>query len=183
MGDESVMNKIKYVSLFFRVFFQVMFICLIAAQVIGWMLAPIQGGFFNVIPDAYQALVLHVLDVNTKLAAFCVSSVLLVIKLAVIYSLIKLFRLYERHEFFSADNVLYIRNAGYGLLLLEIVRPVIDFTLGFILTAGNPPGFRIATMTFNDANIGVILIALMIILNSWIMSEGCKLNEDQKLII
>jgi hypothetical protein len=177
------MNRIKYVSLFFRLFFQLAFLCLIVAQIMGWIYAPMHGGFFNVIPLSYQPLVLHALDTNTKIAGFFLSSIPLLIKLVVLYSLIKLFRLYERHEFFSANNVLYIRNVGYALLLLEMQTPIVDFLLGFILTSGNPPGYRVAMMTFNDANIGVILTALMIILNSWIMSEGCKLKDEQQLII
>lgn len=177
------MNKIKCVSLFFRVLFQITFVSLIGAQIIGWIVAPTVGGFFNVIPTSYQFLVLHSLSLNTKIAGFFVSSIPLAIKLLVLYSLIKLFRLYEQHEFFSAKNVLYIRNTGYALLLFEVAKPLTDFLLGFVLTSGNPPGYRIATITFDDANISVILTALMIILNSWIMSEGCKLKEEQQLII
>ena len=177
------MNKIKYVSLFFRLFFQLTFVCLIAAQVVGWIYAPMQGGFFNVIPKSYQMFVLHPFSLNTKIAGFFISSIPLIVKLIVLYSLIKLFRLYEHLEFFSAQNVLRIRNTGYALLLLEIINPITDFLLGFVITSGNPPGFRVAMMTMNDANIGVILTALVIILNSWIMSEGCKLKEEQQLII
>jgi hypothetical protein len=177
------MNKIKHVSLFFRVFFQIAFVCLIGEQIIGWIDAPVKGGFFNVIPASYQDLILSPLSFNTKIAGFFLSCIPLVVKLVVLYSLIKLFRLYERHEFFSSNNVLYIRKAGYALLILEIIKPLTDFLLGFILTAANPPGYRVAMITFDDANIGVILTALIIILNSWIMTEGCKLKEEQQLII
>lgn len=177
------MQRIKLVSLFFRLFFQVTFLCLIAAQFIGWMYAPMNVGFFNVIPASYQHLISSSLDMNTRVAGFFLSSIPLLIKLIVLYSLIKLFRLYERHEFFSVKNVIYIRSAGYALLLFEIAKPIIDFLLGFILTSANPPGLRVAMLTISEANIGVILTSLLIILVSWIMSEGCKLNEEQQLII
>ena len=177
------MKKIRFVSLFFRLLFQVTFVCLIVAQIAGWIYAPMRGGFFNVIPLAYQNLIMNTLDINTRVAGFFLSSLPLSIKLIILHFLIKLFRLYERHEFFSIKNVLYIRNVGYALLLLAIVNPLTDFFLGFILTSGNPPGFRIAMATFNDANVEVILISLLIILNSWIMSESCKLKEEQQLII
>lgn len=177
------MKKIKYVSLFFRLLFQVTFICLLVAQVLGWMYAPMHGGFFNVIPTSYQYLVMNTFDINTKVAGFFLSSIPLITKLIVLYFLIKLFRLYESYEFFSAKNVLYIRNAGYALLLLEIIKPFTDFLLGFVLTSGNPPGFRVAMITISDANMGVILTSLLIILSSWIMSEGRKLHDEQQLII
>jgi hypothetical protein len=67
--------------------------------------------------------------------------------------------------------------------LLEIIKPITDFLLGFILTSGNPPGFRVAMITISDANMGVILTSLLIILTSWIMSEGRKLHDEQQLII
>jgi hypothetical protein len=177
------MNKIKYVSLFFKLFFLVAFVSLIAAQIIGWMYAPMRGGFFNVIPLPYQMLVMNHFSINTKIAGFFVSAIPLIIKLFILYSLIKLFSLYERLECFSAQNVMRIRNTGYALLLLEIVNPITDFVLGFVITSGNPPGYRFATMMFNDANVEMILTALVIILISWVMSEGCKLKEEQQLII
>ncbi len=177
------MNKIKYVSLFFRLFFQVSFVCLIAAQIYGWINAPMQGGFFNVIPKSYQLLVMHQFSLNTKIAGFFVSCIPLFVKLVVLYSLIKLFSLYERYEFFSTQNVLYIRNTGYALLLLEVIKPISEFVLGFVLTSANPPGFRVAMVTMDDANISMILTAMLIILTSWIMSEGRKLQEEQQLII
>lgn len=177
------MNKIKYVSLFFRLFFQVSFVCLIAAQILGWIYAPMQGGFFNVIPKSYQPLIMNHFTLNTRIAGFFVSCIPLLVKLIVLYSLIKLFSLYERFEFFSTQNVMHIRNTGYALLLLEVIKPVSDFVLGFVLTSANPPGFRIAMVTMDDANIGMILTAMLIILASWIMSEGHKLQEEQQLII
>jgi hypothetical protein len=64
-----------------------------------------------------------------------------------------------------------------------MIKPLTDFLLGFVLTSGNPPGFRVAMATISDANMGVILTSLIIILSSWIISEGCKLKEEQQLII
>lgn len=177
------MKKIKCVSLFFKLFFQMTFACLIIVQIVGWLYTPVGSRFFNVIPHGYEHLILNTFDINTRIAGFFLTSIPLGIKLMVLYFLIKLFRLYEQHEFFSIKNVLYIRNAGYALLMLEIVKPFTDFLLGFILTSANPPGFRVATMTISDANIGVILTSLLIILTSWIMSEGCKLKDEQQLII
>src|SRR5436853_3819188 len=120
------MKKIKYVSLFFRLFFQITFVCLLSAQFIGWMEAPQSGGFFNVIPASYQYLIQHQIAASTKFAGFFVSSIPLIIKLSVLYFLIKLFNLYANYEFFSVRNVFYIRYAGYALLFFELVKPLTD---------------------------------------------------------
>jgi hypothetical protein len=176
------MNKIKYVSLFFKLLFQIIFICLLIMQVIGWVYAPIDS-WFNVIPRVYQASIANNFDLNTKIAGFVVTMVPTAIKLMVLYFLIKLFALYERHEFFSENNVRYIRNAGYALFLEQIIRPISDFILGFVLTSGNPPGLRYATMIITGTNLGLMLTALVIILISWIMTEGAKLHDEQQLTI
>jgi len=55
--------------------------------------------------------------------------------------------------------------------------------MGFILTWRNPPGHRFASITLIQTNIGVILVALMVILISWIMLEGCKIREEQQLTV
>jgi len=178
------MKKIKYVSLFFRMFFQATFVCLIAAQILGWMYAtPANRGFFSIIPSLYQGYIFNQFDINTRIAGFFVSLIPLICQLLVIYYLIKLFYLYEKCEFFTSDNVRYIRNAGYALLLEQIAKPVSDFVLGFVLTSINPAGLHFAVIEITEKNIGVILTALVIILISWVMAEGCKMQADQQLII
>ncbi len=99
------------------------------------------------------------------------------------YYLIKLLSLYEKSEFFSEMNVRYIKNAGYLLFLSQMVNPFCNFALGFILTAYNPPGFRYASMSLTEWNLGLILTSVIIILMSWIMAEGVKLQIEQQLTV
>lgn len=175
------MNKIKFVSLFFRVLFQLIFLAFILLQIGGWIYP--QKFFFSVIPSVYQNYAFNEFDINAKIMGFFVTLAPTLLKLLVFYFLIKLFRSFEQHEFFSANNVRYIRNAGYALLLEQIINPASEFLLGFVLTSHNPPGFRLASMSISDTNIGLLLTALIIILISWIMAEGHKLHHEQQLTI
>ncbi len=179
------MNKITNVSLIFRLLFQAIFIGLIFTQIVGWIYAPIYNiyNLFNVIPYSYLGYVKHALNLNAKIAGFFVTSIPTLFKLLTLYFLIKLLRLYENLIFFSEENVRYIKNAGYSLLILQFINPISEFLLGFILTWDNPPGSRLAQIYLTDWNIGLILTALIIILASWIMAEGCKLLNEQKLTI
>lgn len=177
------MKRIRFVSLFFMFLFQIGFVYIVFAQIMGWVYAPKGTEFFNVIPRSYLPHIITPLSLNTKIAGFAVSSLLVIIQLMILSTLIKLFRLFANYEFFSSKNVMYIRHTGYALLLLELVKPGIDFLLGFILTWHNPPGFRVAAMIIRNDNIEVILTSLLIVLVSWIMSEGCKLKDEQQLII
>ncbi|HSW94096.1 MAG TPA: DUF2975 domain-containing protein [Gammaproteobacteria bacterium] len=195
------MNKIKEVSLFFRVVFQVIFIALPILLVIGWAYAPndvefLAGIFkFNAVPDAYSGMhvyatgelaeksILHTLSIGEKTLACVISVIPVMIKMAVLYFLVKLFKLYERGNIFSKDHVKYIRNIGYALLIGQLIQPFYQFAMGFVLTLNNPPHHRYAAITFDQTNLGVLFTALLVILISWIMAEGYKLHQEQQLTV
>ena len=181
------MDKIKRISFIFRVLFQIIFAVILFLPIIGWIQAPqpflFSIGSISVIPEAYQKWIIQPLGANTKLLAFIVDMVPTIVELLIVYFLIKLFRLYEQGEIFSLKNVRYIRNVGYGLLIYQLLMPIRQFLLGFILTWHNPPGLRYAVVAINGTNVGIVLTALIIILISWIMAEGYKLREEQQLTI
>jgi len=104
----------------------------------------------------------------------------------VLYFLIKLFRQYEKGEIFLIENVRYIRNIGYTLLIGQLLNPIYDGLISADLTWGNhyvQKGMRIASVTFDNTNITVLLTSLFIILISWIMAEGYQLRAEQQLTI
>lgn len=183
------MNRIKHVSLFFRILFQILFIALPLLLVVAWVTSPksfdMMGGVIHMsfIPRPYANSILHVLTNTDRLLGFCISAIPMIIELYILYSLIKLFRLYEKDEVFSINNVRYIRNIGYALLVTQIVNPIYEGLMGVALTWHNPPGHCFASVTLDQTNIGIIFAGLIIILISWIMAEGCKLREEQQLTI
>lgn len=192
----KVMNKIQRVSLFFRVIFQVLFIAFPTVLAIAWMTTPdsvvMLGGLINArfIPESYIAPgtnhlggIMHTLSGSEKLLGFAISCLPLIVNLFIIYSLIKLFKLYEKGEIFSINNVRYIRNTGYGLLATQLINPIYEGVIGLALTWHNPPGHRYASISMDQTNIGILFVGLMVILISWIMAEGCKLREEQQLTI
>lgn len=183
------MEKIKRISLFFRVFFQVLFVALPIFLITAWVKSSgtlvIIGGAINLnyIPASYANSILHILSGSEKFLALCLSSIPMFVQLYILYSLINLFKLYEKGEIFSINNVRYIRNIGYALLITQIIDPIYQGAMGFVLTRYNPPGHRFAAITLDQTNIEVVLIALIVILISWIMAEGCKLREEQQLTV
>lgn len=203
------MNNIKRVSLFFRIIFQLLFVMVPLVLVVSWLYAPqpliLLGGTLqlNAIPHMYMApslyakgmhfltvqsglspgFVLHTLSNSEKALGFLVSTIPMAIELFILYCLIKLFGLYAAGEIFSLNNVRYIRNIGYALLMGQLINPFYEFFLGLILTWHNPPGYRYAVMRLDQTNFGILLIGILVILISWIMAEGCKLREEQQLTI
>ncbi len=68
-------------------------------------------------------------------------------------------------------------------VVLPFATALYQALIGFMLTWRNPPGHRFVSITLDQTNIGIILVALMVILISWIMLEGCKIREEQQLTV
>lgn len=178
------MSKIRSVSLFFLGLLGIMFLSMVLAHFYAWLtITPGDRGFFSAIPSLYQGRIYHAFSLNTKIAGFFVSSIPLAFELAALYFLMQLFRLYSKAIIFSEHNVRYIRNTGYALLLQQIITPLTDFALGYILTAVNPKGMHFAILEMTEKNIAGILMAVCIILISWVMAEGAKLEAEQAFTV
>jgi hypothetical protein len=189
------MEKIERVSLFFRIIFQLAFIALPITLCVAWLRAPeplqLLGGIIDmsIIPRAYIVMhlqgnfILHTLSIGEKFFGFLVSMIPGGVDLFVLYFLIKLFRLYEKGEIFSANDVYYIRNIGYALIIGQLLNPIYEVLMGLVLTWQNPPGHLFTLVKLDQTNFGILLMAILIVLVSWIMAEGCKLREEQQLTV
>lgn|SRR3990167_8408505 len=182
------MQKIQQVSKFFRWLFQIMCIALPVLLVIFWVNAPspielVRHAFvINYIPESIK--IFHTLSDRERFFGFLISLMPLAVNLFILYFLIQLFKLYEKCEIFSLKNVQYIKYIGYTLLIGQfIINPVYEAILSAMLTWHNPQGERMAMISFTGTNLGIVLTALLIILISWIMAEGYKINEDRKYTI
>lgn len=182
------MNKIHRTSKFFRMIFSLALVVMPIMMMIGWYYAPTPisighntGFFINVIPKGVT--VMHQLSAFTKFSAFAVSCIPLAINLFICYMLIRLFRQFESNQLFTISNVRYIKRIGIGLLIGQLIQPFYQAAVSGILTIGNPAGHRIMIATFDGTNIGIILMAFLIILISWIISEGYKIKQENSLTI
>jgi hypothetical protein len=107
----------------------------------------------------------------------------LAIRMTVFYFLYKLFDLYARGEVFSSGVVRRIRQTGYALLAGQIWNPFNQALVTVLLTLENPPGQRMISVGASSSDVGGLLVAFGIILVSWIMDEGRKLQDEQALVI
>lgn len=195
------MEKIRRVSLYFRMIFQLIFIALPVLLVVSWIYAPeslvLLHGIIHLdaIPANYSGMhvfssqgvpekaLLHTLSVSEKILGCLVSAIPMVVNMFILFMLIKLFRLYEKGEIFTVNNVKYLRNIGYALLIGQLIDPAYQFVMGIVLTLHNPPHHRFASITLDQTNIGIVFTALLVILISWIMLEAYKLREEQQLTV
>ena len=127
--------------------------------------------------------ILYTLDLKTKLIGFAATLIPVAVDMLLIYCLIRLFNLYKNAQIFVIDSAKYIKKTAYFLLLSQIIHPLYHATIMAIITWNNPANARYFTLHFDETNIGIILIALIIILVSWVMVEGCKLQQEQDLTV
>lgn len=181
------MKKIEKVSKFFYYFFIFLILFLPLADFILWMtgkelgfLTPIDnfiGGTW-VMQKNYGSLIFI-----QKVLAFVVDLIPITIQVLVLCMLVKLFSLYRESIIFSAKNVKYIRNIGYLILLGQCLNPLHEALLSLVLTYRNPVGERLINVSIGSTDIALVCFGFLLILISWIMNEGKKLQEEQEKVI
>lgn len=178
-------TKIKRVSLALRWLLQFTFVAIPVIYIIAWVKVPDILAIFAIPVDLIPKgiTIAHTLTISTKIYAGLINALPLLLSELILFLLIKLFRLYEQAIIFSLQNIKYIKRIGYLLLTMQIIRPICEGFAGAILTWGNPPGQRIATMSISGIDFVFLLTAVLIILISWVMTEGYHLRIDQQLTI
>lgn len=115
---------------------------------------------------------------TTKMMGMLVSLIPVAIDMMAIYAVIRLFRLFATNEYFTSQTVRWIRRAGIYLLANQLFYPIYMALISLSLTFQNPPGKRMLSIGFGDEQLTLAVVALTILLISWIMDEGRKMNED-----
>lgn len=183
------MNKIQRVSLFLRFVFQIAFVVLPLMLALYWIFAPQLNlnsmhynlPIINFIPDGIK--ILHPITGVDALWGFLIGLLPTTIEMMILYFLIKLFKLYEQGKIFALSNVKYLKKIGICMLINQEVSFIYEALISFVLTLHNPAGHHTASISFGTYDIYNIVTAIMVIVISWIMAEGCKLNEEQQLTV
>lgn len=124
-------------------------------------------------------------DIDTwqRIACFGVAMLPGAAIMYVYLALSRLFGLYGRGVFFGKENVSCYRSIAYGLIAQQFLFVVEETVQTLLLTIRNPEGQRMLSVGFDDANVSLIVVGLMIILISRIMDEGRKIQEEQSLTV
>jgi hypothetical protein len=125
----------------------------------------------------------HDLPGLTRFLAFVVDLIPMGV---IIYGLGKLeglFGLYEKGRIFTAQNVAYFRSLGRTLIVWVGFDVVRNSLLSMVLTLDNPPGQRVITVGLGSADFTAIFVGIVVLIISWVMDEGRKIQEDQALIV
>ena len=178
------MNKIRRLSAILKFIFYTLFIIYPLLMIAYWLAPQVfhAYGIHIGIPDGTQ--IMHTLSWSERGEGFLVSLIPNLIAMAIYYCLAKLFALYEQGKIFVVATSRYLNKVGFLLLIGGLLSPlIIDPLMQFVLTIHNPAGHCYAGIALGSGNLYDIFIALLIILISWIMLEGCKISAEHQLTV
>lgn len=113
------------------------------------------------------------------------SALVSLIFLAGLYRLVRLMRLFEQGEFFSARAVRHLRVFALSLLLGTLagcLLPAMELVIARLLTAHKPAPM---TLSFgvDSSDVWLAMIGALFFTIAWIMEEAGQLAEDNELIV
>lgn len=95
-----------------------------------------------------------------------------------------LFQNYRKGNIFSFENAQKYKCLGWLLLLDGLfLIPLSNMLMVLMATLSNPPGHRCITISFGTPNLEALFWGVLVIVMSWVMTEGYKLQEDQNLTV
>jgi heme/copper-type cytochrome/quinol oxidase subunit 4 len=125
----------------------------------------------------------HDLPRLTRSLAFLVDMIPM---MAIIYGLRKLedlFRLYEKGLIFTEQHVRCFRSLGRTLIVWVGCDVLRNSLLSMVLTLDKTPGTRVITVGLGSADFAAVFVGIVVVILSWVMDEGRKIQEDQALIV
>lgn len=140
---------------------------------------------WNMVPKITDVPIPALSDMSSemKFFGFLVNLIPNAFAMLALFYLAKLFRLYEELEVFSAKSVKCIRHLGYVLLIGQLAHPIYYGLITLTVTIANPPGKRMISLALGTEEIKLMAIAAFVILISWIMDIGRKLQEEQEATV
>lgn len=192
------MNKIKRVSQFFRLLILVIMVLVPLSQALFWIQAPEplrighylaglgptlkgNGITINYIPQTLQ--ILHPFTPTDRMNGFLISLIPTLMMMLICFYLQALFKLYQTGTIFSFENVRLIKKLGVTLAVSQLAQPFYQFLLSMALTWDNPIHERYGYIQMTQTNIAILLVGIIMVLISWIMAEGHKLQEEQEYTV
>lgn len=191
------MNKIQKLSRFFKIFLQLAMVGTILTPIYIWLTMPLHitndlisngmtklAGFVQFKPFIKETQqIFYPFTLPHKLLGLLVDTIPTAINIMVLFYLYKAFSNFEQNLIFAVANVNLIRKAAIWLLIGQALVPLYSALMSFCMTIFNPPHHRLIAISIHSNNISVILLALAILLISWVMLEAVKLRDENQAFV
>lgn len=188
------MDRIQKVSSYLLIMFNFLLIALPLFILSLWLFmetAPLkeaisEGLFFESVrtPEGVVNLSLVKWDSLTKVIGFMASFVGLLPILLGLLVLKPIFRNYKKGEIFNIFNARHYTYLGWLFFLDALLaKPLSGMLMVLAVTLTYPPGHRWIQIGYGTPTLGVLFCGVLVIVISWVMVEGYKLQEEQKLVV
>ncbi len=145
--------------------------------------------FYNTLPADAQAgprldiLIVGPVPALSRAAAFGVSMAAACVFLWGLWTLVRLFRLYESGRIFEMENVACFRTLGRVFIGQAAANLMLPPLLSVILTLHNPAGQKQLALSFGSGVFFLFLAGAIVLVIASVMEEGRKLEEERRLTI
>ncbi len=173
------LTRIQKVSRMLRFILMAVMVLLPVVSLVCWL-------SFNILPTSVDVLNLRSipievqrnLSLHSRLLCFAASFIPICVQMVGIVVLMRLFKLYEQMLFFSDANVACFRKLGKVLLAQAIAGVLYVPLLSLAITMDNPPGQRRLAVGFDSLDVTALVVGIMVIVISWVMEEGRKIQDE-----
>jgi DUF2975 family protein len=169
------MTRIQRVSLRFRLLFTGLIFLIPTLDVLYWL-------SFNHLPDGlFKLPIVANVELPLQIRLLAMLASLLPVSVATfgVFTLVKLFKLYEKAIIFTVENVKHFRTLGYVVIYWVFAKIIYITLISAIISLSNPLGQRVLIVQFELPDISALIIGFIAVLISWIMDEGRKLEDEQ----
>lgn len=188
------MTRIQKVSSYLLILFNLLLIVLPLFALTLWMfieyepvkIAIAEGFFFDAVrtPEGIVNLSTVKWTPLSKFVGFIATLVGLLPTLLGLFVLKTVFRNYQKGEIFNIFNARHYKYLGWIFFLdALLLRPLSDMLMVLGVTLSNPSGHRYITIGYGTPNMAELFCGVLVIVISWVMVEGYKLQEEQKFVI
>lgn len=177
------MSKIEEMSYRFSLLFKALIVLYPILVAIVWLGGIIPFASSSFITTRFPDIELSSVRFGLRFYACLIDMIPTAIDMLSFYYLAKLFQLYSRRIIFSYQNVRYIRKIGFTLLWSVFAYLLVQPILSIILTWDAPQGGHMVTLGFGSDDLSNLIIGGVVVLISWIMEEGRKLEEETALTV
>lgn len=95
----------------------------------------------------------------------------------------RLFQLYKEGEVLSERAALLIRRIGKAMLILAVLKITAHPLKTLLLTWQSPPGSRMIAVSIGQAEVGFLLLAGLLTVIGWAMTEAARMAEENRSFV
>lgn len=133
--------------------------------------------------NVFPATAPNWLPLNSRLIALAGSIPAIIIMIAALIGLKRLFSLYEQGIYFQAENVALFRLLA-RLAFCSVVADIFDKTvMELARTINNPPGQRLLSIGVSSDHLKLMIVAAIIMIIGMVIDEGRKIQDEIALTV